>query len=55
MKKLIATMFIAASIASAGVVKVATYPVRHPWKSTKASFHAAKKTVKAVAKGAYNL
>ena len=47
-------MLLSTAISQAGVVKVATYPVRHPVKSSKATFKASKAIVKTVAKGAYN-
>lgn len=51
MKKFIPIVLFMASVAQAGVVKVAVYPLHHP----KKDFHAAKKTVKALAKAVYNL
>lgn len=41
--------------ANAGVVKVATYPVRHPVSTVKHTAKASVKTVKAVSKAVYGL
>jgi hypothetical protein len=55
-------LLLATSVAQAGVVKVALFPVAHAKKTAhglkkagKKSFSGAKKTVKGVSKAAYNL
>jgi hypothetical protein len=53
MKKVLLFLALAAA-AQAGVVKVATYPVRHPMVSSKSVAKAAKATVVGVARAIYN-
>jgi hypothetical protein len=45
MKYVIGIALLFATLANAGVVKVATYPVRHPVKVTKKTVHVAKKII----------
>lgn len=54
MKKLLISMILSSALSQAGVVKVATFPVRHPVKTSKGAFKGSVAAIKAVAKGAYN-
>ena len=54
MKKLIAVALLAAPLSMAGVVKVVTFPVRHPVKTVTATAKGVANRVAYVAKAVYN-
>lgn len=45
MKLTIGLMLLAGTLANAGVIRVATYPVRHPHKTVRKTVHVAKKII----------